>query len=126
MSQLNLLIKNAALIAGSEYKLAQVLGMQPQTISAWKTGRRPCSAPDRAALAGVAGMNAAEEAIEGLLEGIDLESPKGQKAAEALRAALEKVRKLYLSNPATTITRRALEVWRIRSSDPVYGQLSHA
>lgn len=94
MSQLNFLIEKSAAIAGSEYKLAQMLGMQPQTISAWKSGRRPCSATDRAALAGVAGMNAAEEAIEGLLEGIDLESPKGQRAAEALKAALKKIRNL--------------------------------
>lgn len=94
MSELNVLIKNAAAIAGSEYKLAQALGMQQQTISAWKAGRRPCSPTDRAALAEMAKGNAAVEALEGLLEGIDLTSPKGQLAAKALREALEKIREL--------------------------------
>lgn len=94
MSQLNELIEKAASVAGSEYKLAKALGMQQQTISAWKAGRRTCSPTDRAALAEMAKGNAAVEALEGLIEGIDLESPKGQMAAKALREALEKIRKL--------------------------------
>ena len=94
MSQLNLLIEKAASIAGSEYKLAQMLGMQQPTITAWKTGKRPCSAPDRAALADVAGENAAEAAVEAVIEGINLDTPKGQRAKEALMRALENIRKL--------------------------------
>lgn len=94
MSQLNSLIEQAASVAGSEYRLAKVLGMQQSTISAWKSGKRTCTAPDRAALAGIAKGNAAVEAIQGLIEGLDLESPKGQIAAAALNEALEKIRKL--------------------------------
>lgn len=94
MSQLNTLIEQAALVAGSEYKLAKALGMQQPTISAWKSGKRTCSPADRAALAEVAKGNAAVEALVGLIEGIDLESPKGQLAAKALTEALEKIRKL--------------------------------
>lgn len=92
MSQLISLIDKAAAVAGSEYKLAKLLGIHQPVISRWKKGK--CSATDRAALAEVAGMDAAEEAIEGLIEGIDLESPKGQRAAEALKAALKKIKKL--------------------------------
>lgn len=94
MSQLNILIEKAALVAGSEYKLAKVLGIQQGVITTWKKGTRTCSAPDRAALAEVAQGNAAVEALEALIEGIDLESPKGQLAAKALTEALEKIRKL--------------------------------
>ena len=94
MSQLISLIERAASIAGSEYKLAQVLGMQQPTISAWKTGKRACSPTDRAALADIAGTDPAEEAIEGVLAGIDLASPKGQRANAALTKALARIRKL--------------------------------
>lgn len=94
MSQLNILIEQAASVAGSEYKLAKVLGIQQGVITTWKKGTRTCSAPDRAALAEVAKGNAAVEALEGLIEGLDLESPKGQLAAKALTEALEKIRKL--------------------------------
>ena len=94
MSQLNSLIERAASIAGSEYKLAQVLGMQQPTISAWKAGKRACSPTDRAALADIAGGNAAEEALEAVLAGIDLETPKGQRASAALTKAMAKIRKL--------------------------------
>ncbi|MDA8450383.1 helix-turn-helix domain-containing protein [Acidovorax sp. NCPPB 3859] len=94
MTQLNSLIEKAASIAGSEYKLAQLLGMQQPTIAAWKSGKRPCSAPDRAALASVAGEDAAVAAVEAVLEGINLETPKGQRAKAALEAALKRMEKL--------------------------------
>lgn len=97
MSQLNSLIEKASLIAGSEYKLAQLLGMQQPTIAAWKTGKRACSAPDRAALADVAGENPAEAALEAVLEGVNLETPKGQRAAQALSTALEQLRKSHIT-----------------------------
>ncbi|MDH4419207.1 MAG: hypothetical protein QE485_18505 [Acidovorax sp.] len=94
MSQLTLLIEKAASIAGSEYKLAKTLHMPQPTISQWKAGTRRCSPTDRAALADIAGANPAEEAIEAVIEGIDLETPKGQRAKEALMKALENIRKL--------------------------------
>ena len=94
MSQLNSLIAQAASIAGSEYKLAQQLGMPQPTISQWKSGARRCSPPDRAALADVAGSNVAAETIEAVIEGIDLETAKGQRARAALMKALKQVQKL--------------------------------
>lgn len=97
MSQLNSLIEKASLVAGSDYKLAQLLGMQQPTIVAWKKGKRACSAPDRAALADIAGENAAEAAIEAVLEGINIETAKGQRAAQALSQALEQIRKSHIT-----------------------------
>ncbi len=93
MSQLNVLIEKAAAIAGSEYKLAQALHMQQPTITAWKKGRRPCSPADRAALAAIAGEDAAREVLEAVLDSVDLQTEKGQKAKTALEAALANWRK---------------------------------
>lgn len=89
MSQLDVLIERAASIAGSEYKVAKELAMAQSIISAWKAGTRPCSPTDRAALAAIAGMNAAEEAIEGLIETINADTEKGQRAKAALEEALK-------------------------------------
>lgn len=98
MSQLTSLIDKAASMAGSEYKLAQQLAMQQPTISAWKSGRRRCSATDRAALAGIAGEDAAAEAVEALIDGLaDDQSPKAVQARVALQRALKRLRQLYLS-----------------------------
>jgi len=95
MSQLVSLIEKAAHIAGSEYKLAQKLDMPQPVISAWKNGRRPCSATDRAALAGVAGIDAAEEAVQALLEGLaENDSAKAVQARVALQRALKRLREL--------------------------------
>jgi DNA-binding transcriptional regulator YdaS (Cro superfamily) len=91
MSQLNILIERAASIVGSEYQLAKALGMQQPTISAWKSGKRACSPTDRAALADIAGADPVAEAIEGVLAGIDLETPKGLRARDALKRAMERL-----------------------------------
>lgn len=92
MSQLNVLIEKAAAIAGSEYKLAKMLHMHQPTICEWKTGKRRCSPADRAAIAAIAGEDAAAETIEAVIETINLETEKGQKAKAALEAALERIR----------------------------------
>lgn len=92
ISQLNVLIDRAASVAGSEYKLAKQLAMQQPTISAWKSGKRRCSPADRAALAAVAGEDAAAEAITGLLETLEGdESTKATAARVALQRALAKM-----------------------------------
>lgn len=91
--QLNLLIEKAATVAGSQRALAQMLGETATHISNWKAGTRKCTANDRAALAAIAGEDAARAAIEGVLEGIDVDTPKGLKAREALQEALANWRK---------------------------------
>jgi DNA-binding transcriptional regulator YdaS (Cro superfamily) len=58
---LNLLIAKAAAIAGSEYKLAKLLGIPQPHVSAWKSGKRTCTPGDRARLAGFAHEDAQQE-----------------------------------------------------------------
>ena len=78
---LNLLIEKAASIVGSEYKLARALGYPPQTLTAWKAGRRTCTPSDRARLAGFARLDAVQELVRATIE-----QSKGVK-----REQLEKV-----------------------------------
>jgi ribosome-binding protein aMBF1 (putative translation factor) len=81
--QLEKLIDAAAAIAGSQSKLARILETDANIVTAWKTGRRACSAEDRALLADVAGVDPLEEVIEALLERVE-----GKPKAERLRAVL--------------------------------------
>lgn len=62
-----LLIEKAGAIAGSEYKLAKAMGIPQQTLSGWKAGRRPCTPPDRARLAGFAREDAVQELVRATL-----------------------------------------------------------
>jgi len=68
LEALNLLIEKAGRIAGTEYKLAQAMGIPQQILSDWKAGRRTCTAPDRARLAGFAGEDAVQELVRATLE----------------------------------------------------------
>ena len=63
-----LLIEKAGAIAGSEYKLAKATGIPQQTLSGWKAGRRRCTPPDRARLAGFAKEDAVQELVRSTLE----------------------------------------------------------
>lgn len=62
-ARLIFLIAKAGSLAGSEYKLAKALGVDQQTISAWKSGRRNCTPPDRARLAAAAQEDANQELV---------------------------------------------------------------
>lgn len=83
------LIGRAAAKVGSEYKLAQQLGLTPQTITAWKAGRRTCVPSDRARLAGFAGEDAAQELIRATLE-----ATEGTKRGQQLKQLLGKLTRL--------------------------------
>lgn len=67
-NRLILLIEKAGLIVGSEYKLAQKMGIPQSQLSNWKAGTRKCSPSDRAILAGIAGEDATHELVEATLE----------------------------------------------------------
>ena len=47
-------------IAGSDYKLAKMIGVTPQTVSNWRHGEKPCPPADVALLASVAGFDPQE------------------------------------------------------------------
>ncbi len=66
--QLSELIENASSIVGSDYKLAQTIGVSRHAISDWKHGRKPCPLETRAELAGIAGFDALGEVVEAMLE----------------------------------------------------------
>ena len=97
MSQLNLLIEKGKSIYGSQRALAAEIGVPETHISMWQKGKRPCTAPDRAALATAVGEDPAEAALEAVLEGIDLESPQGKRATHALALALDRIRKSHIT-----------------------------
>lgn len=63
-----LLIAKAGAIAGTEYKLAKAMGVPQTVITDWKAGRRTCTPPDRARLAGFAKEDAVQELVRATLE----------------------------------------------------------
>jgi hypothetical protein len=77
------LIEKAAAIAGSEYKLAQLLGVGRQVVSDWKHGRRTCTPEDWALLAYVAGLDP-EEALIRAVVAKHADTPKGERLVTAL------------------------------------------
>lgn len=91
--QLNLLIAKAASVAGNQRALAKMLNEPETHVSNWKAGSRTCPPATRAILAEIAGEDAAREALEGVMEGIDVDTPKGRLAKEALDQALASWRK---------------------------------
>ncbi len=76
----NELITKAGLICGSEYKLAQAMGLPQQVLSMWKSGARTCTPADRARLAGFAREDAVQELVRATIEGA-----KGVKREQLLR-----------------------------------------
>lgn len=93
--QLNVLIEQAAAIAGSEYKVAKALGVTPQQVCDWKAGRRTCSPEDRALLAEVAGVDPIAEIAEALAERWE-GKPKGERLRELFARRLQGVAKFYV------------------------------
>lgn len=57
LEELNLLIDKASAIAGSDYKLAKLVGAMPQNVSNWRHGQATCSPENRALLAAIAGLD---------------------------------------------------------------------
>ena len=68
LQELNLLIDQAALIAGSDLLLAKKIAVAQPVISMWRSGARTCSPADRAILAGIAGGDAVSELVKATLE----------------------------------------------------------
>ncbi|MGY8590819.1 helix-turn-helix domain-containing protein [Paracidovorax citrulli] len=57
LEELNSLIDKAAEVAGSDYKLAQTLGVSRQIVSNWRHGHKTATPEDQALLAGIAGLD---------------------------------------------------------------------
>lgn len=65
--ELNLLIDKAAAIAGSDNKLAALIGTSRMAISDWRHDRRPCPPEDQALMAQIAGLDATQTLIRATL-----------------------------------------------------------
>jgi DNA-binding transcriptional regulator YdaS (Cro superfamily) len=84
---LDQLISEASTAAGSDYKLAQMLEVPRQNLSAWKHGRKACPVSDVALMAEIAGLKPEEwmaRAVVAQYEG----TSKGDKLFRALGKAL--------------------------------------
>lgn len=84
---LDQLIDAASAAAGSDYKLAQMLEVNRQNLSAWRHGRKNCPVADVALMASIAGLDAEAwhaRATVSQYEG----TSKGDKLFRALGKAL--------------------------------------
>lgn len=84
---LNILIDRAAEIAGSDYKLAQALGVQRQVVSDWRHGRKTATPADQALMAHVAGLDPVQVLARATVEAYE-GKPKGDALMKALGKAL--------------------------------------
>lgn len=81
------LIEQASSAAGSDYRLAQMLEVPRQNLSAWKNGRKSCPIGDVALMAQVAGLKPEEWVARALVAQYEGTS-KGDKLYRALGKAL--------------------------------------
>lgn len=88
LQELVSLIHRAAAQVGSEYKLAKALGIDQQTISAWKAGRRACVPADRARLAGFAREDALKELVRSTLAA-NAGTTRGRQLRQLLGGSLQ-------------------------------------
>lgn len=88
--ELKQLIHQAAVIAGSDYKLAAELDQPRQRVSDWKAGRKPCPMPDLLYMARMAKVT--DHELRELLEAQEVErhagTPRGEKLARVVGKAL--------------------------------------
>lgn len=79
------LIDRASLIAKSDYKLAHLIGVSPQTMSNWRHGEKPCHPADVALIAETLGLDPQE-----WLARATLWKYEGTKKGDKLQKALGK------------------------------------
>jgi len=97
MTQILELITRASAAAGSDYKLAQVLGVPRQNLSAWKSGKKPCPPEEQAALAGIAGLDPVQALIRAHLERHE-GTAKGEKLFTLLGKRMHQTGAAIVSN----------------------------
>lgn len=81
-------IEKAAAIAGTQAKLAEMLGERQQHVSNWKAGTRTCTIDKRIKLAQIAGLDPTQAVIEGLADQLDEHDEWQQRAKQTLNAIL--------------------------------------
>jgi hypothetical protein len=93
------LIEQASSAAGSDYRLAQLLEVPRQNLSAWKNGRKSCPVGDVVLMAEIAGLPAEEWAARAVVAQYEGTS-KGDKLFRALGKALPAIGAAIVSSGA--------------------------
>lgn len=83
LESLQFLIESAAKVAGSENKLAQMLGIKQQHVNAWKHGTRTATPEDQALLAAIAGFDPVQTLARATVEKWE-GKPKGDRLRKVL------------------------------------------
>ncbi|WP_182284071.1 hypothetical protein [Comamonas testosteroni] len=87
--EINVLIEKAAKAAGSQTRLADIVGIPKSHITQMKQGKRPVNWRVRGKLRAVAGEDPAHAFVASMLEDLnDSENEDEKKAADGLRAML--------------------------------------
>lgn len=84
---LDQLIDLASAKAGSDYKLAKLVEVTPQTISNWRHAKKTCPVGDVVLMADIAGLKSEEWAARAIVNRYEGTS-KGEKLTRALGKAL--------------------------------------
>lgn len=95
LKELNLLIDKASTIAGSDYKLAQQLGVPRQSVSNWRYGRKTATPADQVLIADIAGLDPIDALANATIE-MYADRKKGDDIKRALTRAMSSWKK-YLS-----------------------------
>ncbi|UBQ43079.1 YdaS family helix-turn-helix protein [Comamonas thiooxydans] len=82
------LIDKAIEAAGSQVKLAEMMGIKQQNVSGWRTGRRVCTTKTRIELCEIAGYDLKTALLEQVVEGLDTSNEAQADAAKTLNAVL--------------------------------------
>lgn len=83
------LIDQAITKAGSQEKLAELLGLKQQNISAFRTGKRNVTTDVRVKLAKIADYDLKVALIEQVIEGLDQNDKTQAEAAKMLQAIVD-------------------------------------
>jgi len=83
LEELNFLIDKASAIAGSDNKLATMIGTTRMAVSDWRAGRRPCPPEQQALIAAVAGLDPQQTALRALVQRHE-GTPMGDKLMRVL------------------------------------------
>lgn len=86
---LKALIDKAIETAGSQAKLAELMGVKQQHISAWKTGVRTCTTASRIELCKITGYDLKTALLEQIVEDLNQEDETEAEAAKTLKALLK-------------------------------------
>ncbi|KKI13058.1 hypothetical protein XA67_16965 [Comamonas thiooxydans] len=83
------LVEKAIETAGSQVKLAEMLGIKQQNISAWKTGVRYCTTATRIELCKISGYDLKTALLEQVVEDLDENDETQKGAKEMIQAMLD-------------------------------------